>query len=266
VELDDFLGGAPIQHREVSGHESHLFLSYFEKLGGIRLLEGGVESGFNHVKPESYTPRLLHLKGRKNIRVTQVPIEVKSLNEDDVFVLDKGMDIYVWQGKKAGKNEIARAAQLAQAMDDERRGKPTKYTYRQGDKDETEFFAHFPGGKVPGAGEIAPDGGDDDEWEKASAKRLYQLSDASGALEFKMVAETTIHKKHLNTNDVFIFDIGCEVFVWIGAGASATEKTEAMKYGQIYLTKHTRPAFLPVTKLLEGMDSHTFNSSFDREK
>lgn len=36
VELDDYLGGAPVQHREVEGHESKGFLNYFKSKGGVR--------------------------------------------------------------------------------------------------------------------------------------------------------------------------------------------------------------------------------------
>jgi len=37
VELDDFLGGRPVQYREISGHESQLFLSYFPN--GLRVFD-----------------------------------------------------------------------------------------------------------------------------------------------------------------------------------------------------------------------------------
>jgi hypothetical protein len=52
VELDDYLGGTPVQHREVQGHESAKFQSYFPK--GMQLLEGGIESGFNKVDRDAY--------------------------------------------------------------------------------------------------------------------------------------------------------------------------------------------------------------------
>jgi hypothetical protein len=36
VELDDYLTGSPIQHRECQNHESERFLSYFKQRGGIK--------------------------------------------------------------------------------------------------------------------------------------------------------------------------------------------------------------------------------------
>ena len=68
VELDDSLNGLPVQHREVQGHESPLFLSYFKN--GIKYLAGGVSTGFQHVVDpyENYAPRMFHCKGKRNER------------------------------------------------------------------------------------------------------------------------------------------------------------------------------------------------------
>jgi hypothetical protein len=97
VELDDSLNQLPVQYREVEGHESAGFLALFPQ--GIKLLAGGIESGFKHVKPTEYQPRLLHVKGKVNVRVVEVPLSCMSLNSGDVFILDAGLNIYQWQGE-----------------------------------------------------------------------------------------------------------------------------------------------------------------------
>lgn len=51
-----------------------------------------------------------------------------------------------------------------------------------------------------------------------------RLSDASGTLQFTEVASGTVHKSALNDHDVFVFDTGAEIFVWIGRGASQQER------------------------------------------
>jgi len=265
VELDSFLGGEPVQHREVCGSESALFCSYFKDVGGIRLLEGGIESGFNHVKPTEYRSRLLHVKGRRNVRVVEVPIEAKSMNSGDVFILDAGMNIYEWQGVHSGMNERARAGQLCRAMDDERAGLPKVHIYREGENDPDflkAFWSFFPGGRPQ---PVAKDGEDDAAWEKASDKRLFQLSDASGRLTFTLVAEHHIPRSKLDTHDVFIFDIGSEVFAWVGLKASTDEKAKALHFANQYLKDYRRPAFLPISRILEGGENEVFENSFDDE-
>jgi len=263
VELDDFLGTEPVQHREVQGSESNLFLSYWKEAGGIRLLEGGIASGFNHVKPTEYKARLLHLKGKKNVRVTQVDLKASSLNEGDVFILDNGLTIYQFQGKKAGMNEKARGAQLCRTLDTDRSGRSKIITFRQGDKDDDDIleFWKILGGKPTS---INAEAGDDEAWEKDSAKSLWHLSDASGTMVFKEVAKGKVLKSLLKSDDVFVFDIGAEVFVWVGKGASDKEKKLALKYAQDYLKDQKRPEHLPICKILEGSENSVFNNSFDR--
>eukprot|EP01119_Soliformovum_irregulare_P003985 TRINITY_DN15002_c0_g1_i1.p1 TRINITY_DN15002_c0_g1~~TRINITY_DN15002_c0_g1_i1.p1 ORF type:complete len:373 (-),score=136.12 TRINITY_DN15002_c0_g1_i1:42-1160(-) len=257
VELDDKLGGAPIQHREVQGYESALFLSYFKNQ--IRILEGGVDSGFNHVKPEEYKPRLLHLKGKKRVRVTQVPMSHDSLNSGDVFILDTGMVLYQWNGSKAGPQEKMKGAQLSRAIDDERRGLPKVVVLEESHtgEDQDPFWALL-GGR-PARIRSAEEGGSDVDAEKSDIKRLFQLSDASGAMKFTKVGEgSTVKKSLLDPNDVFVLDTGAEVYVWIGKGASADEKKNAMKYAQDYLTQFNRPPYISITRILDGGENEVW--------
>lgn len=56
----------------------------------MQYVEGGVASGFKKVEKDKFEPRLLHLKGARNVRVTQKPVKNTELNEGDVFILDLG--------------------------------------------------------------------------------------------------------------------------------------------------------------------------------
>lgn len=69
-------------------------------------MKGGAETGFRHVKPEEYTPRLLHFSGtRKHVEVREVSRKADSLKSEDVFILDLGNKIYQWNGSGSNKDE-----------------------------------------------------------------------------------------------------------------------------------------------------------------
>lgn len=260
VELDHYLKDQPVQHRELEAKESGLFLSYFNNKGGIRILEGGAETGFHHVQPEAYRPRLLMLKGKKRVRVVEVPLAAEALNSGDVFVLDAGLTLYQWNGSKCSPQEKIRAAQLCRALDDERRGLPTVVVIEEADQGAPEaFWALLPGSRSAGQDR----GAEDEDWEKKEDKVLFQLSDAGGKLEFNRVAEgARVTRDKLTSSDAFVLDVGNEVFVWIGKAASEREKKEAMSFATKYLASLKRPNYLPVTRLLEGGENDYFESFF----
>jgi len=254
VELDDLLDGAPVQHREVQGYESQLFLGYFPQ--GIRLYEGGVETGFRHVKPDEYKPRLLHVKGKKTVRVTQVGLSGNSLNSGDVFLLDLGLKIYQWNGKTSSGQERMKGAQVARAVSDERKGLSKVTVLAEGD-DMPEFWASI-GGQTPV--KSAAEGGKDELVQ--DLRKLFVLSDRTGNLTLSQVGEGKLNKDMLNHSDVFILDDGAEIYVWIGSGASADEKRMALKYAQDYLVNYKRPLYMPITRILDGGENEVFDAAF----
>jgi gelsolin len=259
VELDDHLGGAPIQHREVQGFETPLFLSYFNP--GIRVMDGGIDTGFRHVGPEKYLPRLLQLKGKKNIRLTQVALSLDSVNSGDVFVLDLGLTLVQFNGSQSRPLERNKAAEICRTIDAERDGKPVVVVFEESD-------AKWPAEWVKVLGQkpvkSAAAGGDDEAFERGvQHKKLLSLSDASGTLTMTQVAEgASVSPKLLDTNDVFILDIGRQVFAWIGHKASVAERAKGISYAQDYVTQAKMPTTTPISRVVEGGESDYFFGCF----
>lgn len=67
---------------------------------------------------------------------------------------------------------------------------------------------------------------------KGHAPELYRLSDAKGSLQITAEGKGIIPRSKLDTNDVFLLDVGNEVLVWVGKKASANEKRNAMASAQ----------------------------------
>lgn len=238
VELDTFHDDKPIQHREVEGHESDTFKSYFSS---ITLMKGGAASGFRHVKPQEYTKRLFQVVGeRKNIAIKQIQMKKGNLNSDDVFIFDLGLEIYQYNGKNANKDEKFKATQYVQKLKAER-GKAELEVLEENDViDGHPVLNHLQDGKSKRRAPEPP----------INKIGMYRISDAKGHMTFTQVSDGKLNKALLDSNDVFLVDAGGHLFVWIGKGASIDERKNSMAYAHNFLKDKCNP-FCPVTCLGE---------------
>jgi gelsolin len=255
VELDDLLGDVPVQYREVQGSESEQFMSIFKNK--IAIMDGGVESGFKHVKPDDYKPRLMHLKGKKTVRVTQVPLKSDSLNDGDVFILDAGLKLWQWNGQKCAIAEKRKAQEVLNGLKEERNGKP-KSKIIDSAEDDAEFWEIL-GGKPAKINAEIPD-----EKHEEIPKSIWCLSDASGKLTVEEVAngKGNIKKSCLKSEDVFFVDNGHTLYVWIGSGTTKNEKAMAMQYATDFLKAAGRPLSTPVFGVFVGNEPTSLNRVF----
>lgn len=260
VQLDDYLGGKAIQHREVQGHESSTFLGYFKS--GIKYKAGGVASGFRHVVPNEVTvQRLFQIKGRRSVRATEVPVSWDSFNTGDCFILDLGSDIHQWCGSQSNRFERLKATQIAKGIrDNERSGRARVYVVEDGaERDEMI--------QVLGAKPSLP-GGTDDVPADASNRRLaklYKVSNGAGNMAVSLVAdENPFSQAALNSDDCFILDHGTDgkIFVWKGRNANAEERKAALKTASDFISKMSYPRHTQIQVLPESGETPLFKQFF----
>ncbi|KAL6236472.1 hypothetical protein BDW75DRAFT_239274 [Aspergillus navahoensis] len=279
VELDEFLHGAAAQHREVQEQPSEDFTALFRR---ITVRSGGVASGFTHVeedKPKAVTTLLRVFKhpgaaaGQSGSAIVyEVEPSWQSLDDEDVFVLDKGEKIWVWQGRNCSPTEKAIAAQvvndmtLAKHIDvevlsrHESRSKVVVDLLGGKDVIQDTFKAPRPISPSKRAQESAG--------VKSCPCKLFRLSDASGELSFKLVKDGgPVRRSDFDGNDVFLYDVGNRLWVWQGLGASQREKALWLKVAQAYV-RHLQnqgserdASTIPVSKVVQDHESPAFLKS-----
>ncbi|KAG5055121.1 hypothetical protein JHK85_007631 [Glycine max] len=245
VELDASLGGRAVQHREIQGHESDKFLSYFKPC--IIPLEGGVASGFKKPEEEEFETRLY------------VPFARSSLNHDDVFILDTQNKIYQFNGANSNIQERAKALEVIQLLKEKyHEGKCDVAIVDDGkldtESDSGEFWVLF-GGFAPIGKKIISE---DDIVPETIPAQLYSIADG----EAKPV-EGELSKSLLENYKCYLLDCGAEVFVWVGRVTQVEERKAACQAAEEFLTSQKRPKSTRITRIIQGYETHSFKSNFD---
>uniref|UniRef100_A0AAZ3R979 HP domain-containing protein n=1 Tax=Oncorhynchus tshawytscha TaxID=74940 RepID=A0AAZ3R979_ONCTS len=251
TQLDEFLGGSPVQHREVQAAESSKFRSYFRN--GLIYKKGGVDSGFRHVESNVYKIlRLLHIKGRKHVTATEVEVSWSSFNSGDVFLLDMGKVIVQWNGPQSNRSEKLKAMLLAQDVRDRERGGRAQIGVVEGgdEEDSPELMKIM---RAVLGQRLVPD----------TVCLSPSVSDESGKLVVQEVAMQPLTQDLLHSTECYIVDQGgSSVLVWKGKEASIEERRSALGRAVGFIKAKNYSSSTNVEVMAEGGESAMFKHLF----
>ncbi|XP_057500774.1 villin-2-like isoform X2 [Actinidia eriantha] len=257
VELDAILGGRAVQYRELQDHETDKFLSYFKPC--IVPLEGGVASGFKKVEEEEFETRLYVCKGKRVVRLKQVPFSRSSLNHDDVFILDTKDKIFQFNGANSNIQERAKALEVIQFFKDKyHEGKCDVAIVDDGklqtESDSGEFWVIF-GGFAPISKKVASE---DDVILDKTPPKCYSIIDG----QLKPV-DGELSKSMLENNKCYLLDCGAEIYVWVGRVTQVEDRKASSQAAEEFVSSQNRPKSTRITRIIQGYETHSFKSIFD---
>ena len=138
------------------GDEAPEFLA---KLENLKILDKNLaKSMLKDVKTGEFAGQADHVNalyrisseeynGINAMKYVQVPFEKKSLDSEDCFIADLGVDIWVWQGKDSNVKEKVKAIQYAREFDIDRAGEQRPKVFIEEADDEV--FMEIFQGKLP---------------------------------------------------------------------------------------------------------------------
>ncbi|KAM9494572.1 protein flightless-1 homolog [Clarias gariepinus] len=270
VNLRNFLGAECRTIREEMGDESEEFTAVFDN--EISYIEGGTASGFYTVEDTQYSTRLYRVYGKKNIRLEAVPLKGASLDPRYVFLLDAGLELYVWRGANATLSSTTKARLFAEKINkNERKGK-AEITSLMQNQEPPEFWEVL-GGQPEEIKKHVPDNF------SPVRPKLYKVGLGLGYLElpqinyklsvehknrFKLdvLPELRLLQSLLDTKGVYVLDCWSEVFIWIGRKSPRLVRAAALKLGQELCSMLHRPKHAVVIRNLEGTECQVFKSKF----
>jgi hypothetical protein len=173
--------------------------------------------------------KVLHIQGTEFEEVEPKNEHYEFL-DGDVYVIDKGLEIYIWIGKNCSVDERGVGAWVARTIDVERRGGEAKvYSIDQGYepkkfRENIEFdvvHGDTPGFLVPAKLDTV----------RYTLTRFYVKKQTTKIDEVKS-KQVKISKRSINDNDVFVLDMNENVYMYAGKNAAREERFDGQKFMQ----------------------------------
>uniref|UniRef100_A0A8C8IGU8 HP domain-containing protein n=1 Tax=Oncorhynchus tshawytscha TaxID=74940 RepID=A0A8C8IGU8_ONCTS len=260
IQLDEFLGSGPIQHREAQNHESDAFRGYFKQ--GVIYKKGGVASGMKHIETNSYDiQRLLHVKGKKRVSAMEVEMSWKSFNLGDVFLLDSGKTIIQWNGPESNRQERLKGMLLAKDIRDRERGGRTEIGVIEGEAEANssklmDILTSILGQRTSKLPSGTPDELADQQ-QKAQLT-LYHIMKSCGLPVIDICSCDLI----ILQDCYFLDQGGVKIFVWKGKRANKAERQAAMSRALEFIKLKNYPTTTNVETVNDGAESALFKQLF----
>uniref|UniRef100_A0ABI7X3I9 Gelsolin n=1 Tax=Felis catus TaxID=9685 RepID=A0ABI7X3I9_FELCA len=246
AQLDEELGGTPVQSRVVQGKEPAHLMSLF---GGKPMIiyKGGTSREGGQTAPAS--TRLFQVRASSSgaTRAVEIMPKAGALNSNDAFVLKTPSAAYLWVGAGASDAEKTGAQELLRVL----RAQPVQVA----EGSEPDSFWEALGGKA--AYRTSPRL--KDKKMDAHPPRLFACSNKIGRFVIEEVPGELM-QEDLATDDVMLLDTWDQVFVWVGKDSQEEEKTEALSSAKRYIETDpaNRDRRTPITIVKQGFEPPSF--------
>ena len=290
VNLRNLLGATCRTQREEQNDESDEFLDLFGS--SLVYIEGArTTSGFYTVEDLEYITRMYKVSGTQHVNLHPVPLAFEALDPRFVYLLDAGMNIYIWNGakcnpitrskarlfaEKINKHERKFQAELIQMKQGEEvmafwkllKGPPDDYEQYEFQelKENDHDIAQQSGSTLHNESSLLVSGESRLNYTDFKPK-LYKVGIGMGYLELPQVKANVgrliLTRQLLDTKCVYILDCYADIFVWIGRKSTRLVRTAALKLSSSLQAMIDRPEHTMVTSTLEGTEIQIFKSKFE---
>ncbi|KAL7019876.1 hypothetical protein ACKWTF_011282 [Chironomus riparius] len=260
VNLRNYLGARCRTIREEQGDESDEFLALFDN--DIVYIEGEhTGTGFFSIESSTFNTRLYVIHNDETtLHLEPVTIDYSSLDIHNVYLLDSGLKLFLWFGKKAKNTVKSKARLMTEKINkNERKNKAEIMMETQG-QEGVDFLKLL---NVTDPDEKPELKTVPDEWIRDNP-RLYIIQLGLGYLEMPQVTlpqQKLVHTL-LNSKNVYLLDCGTDLFVWFGKKSTRLVRAAAVKLSTELFNMIKRPPFSTITRVQEGTETQIFKSKF----